>query len=53
VFLAGWFKGAIGLNVVFSASSVLLLISGVSLFFAYRVTMRRDMARVAAAGGDA
>jgi predicted MFS family arabinose efflux permease len=53
VFLAGWFKGAIGLNVVFSASSGLLLISGVSLFFAYRVTMRRDMARVAAAAGDA
>lgn len=52
VFLAGWFKGALGLNVVFSASSVLLLISGLSLFYAYRVTMRRDMARVAAAGTD-
>lgn len=48
VFLAGWFKGALGLNLVFSASSVLLLISGLSLFFAYRFTMQRDMARVAA-----
>jgi hypothetical protein len=53
VFLAGWFKGAIGLNAVFSASSGLLLISGISLFLAYRVTMRRDMARVAAESGSA
>ncbi|MBM3872808.1 MAG: MFS transporter [Verrucomicrobia bacterium] len=52
VFLAGWFKGDLGLNVVFSASSVLLLISGLSLFYAYRVTMRQDMARVAAGGMD-
>lgn len=50
VFLAGWFKGALGLNVVFSASSLLLLISGLSLAYAYRVTMRRDMARAAADG---
>ena len=52
VFLAGLFKQELGLNMIFSASSGLLFVSGLSLYISYRVFMPRDMERARAFEAD-
>lgn len=45
VFVAGFMKHYFGLNAVFSAASILFLLTGIALLLGYRFCMPRDMAR--------
>jgi len=49
VLMAGYFKAALGLNVIFAATAVLFLTAGVALWIGYGKFLERDINRAKAA----